>query len=196
MSSRITKLNFNSTQLNFNLDNFLDNENALLTFNLLGLLIWALQLVLSEARPHTCEPKIFGLLVAQVVQKVYDKTGPFSHILYSAFELSADIDHADQSRCNKLFVQGCRSSRTRQYWQKHARMPPNFVWSWPKVDFRKAKVPLYRNERKSGLNWPWLERVVCWKRQEVSKHTNYTLGWSLPGTSCSCFKIKISEPLT
>ena len=25
-----------------------------------------------------------------------------------------------------------------------------------------------RNERKSGLNRPWLERAVCWKRQEVS----------------------------
>ena len=34
--------------------------------------------------------------------------------------------------------------------------------------FHKAKVPLYRNTRKSGLNRPWLERAVCWKSQEVS----------------------------
>ena len=33
----------------------------------------------------SCEPEIFGLLVVRVVQKVYDKTGPFSHILYSVF---------------------------------------------------------------------------------------------------------------
>ena len=38
ISSKITRLNFNSTQLNFSLDNLLDNESALLTFDLLGLL--------------------------------------------------------------------------------------------------------------------------------------------------------------
>ena len=36
------------------------------------------------------------------------------------------------------------------------------------MDFREAKVPLYKNERKSGLNRPWFERAACWKRQEVS----------------------------
>ena len=28
-------------------------------------------------------------------------------------------------------------------------------------------MPFYKNGRKSGLNLPWLERAVCWKRQEV-----------------------------
>ena len=29
-------------------------------------------------------------------------------------------------------------------------------------------MPFYKNGRNSGLNLPWLERAVCWKRQEVS----------------------------
>ena len=57
--------------------------------------------------------------------------------------------------------------------------------------FRKAKVPLYKNEYKSGLNRPWSERAVCWKRQEVSDN----VGMKLPGTSCIDFKIQLSGPL-
>ena len=35
--------------------------------------------------------KIFAMLVARVVQKVYNKTGPFSHIFAVFLGLSADI---------------------------------------------------------------------------------------------------------
>ena len=48
---------------------------------------------------------------------------------------------------------------------KAAHMPHNLAQRCPKVDLCKAKVALYRNEKKS---WPWLERAVRWKRQEVS----------------------------
>ena len=78
--------------------------------------------VVSEACLHTREREIFGLLVARVVQKVYGKTGPFSHILCSFFRaIRWYIDRADRSRRNKMwqnFVGGCRSSRARQCWQK------------------------------------------------------------------------------
>ena len=46
-------------------------------------------------------------------------------------------------------------------------MLPNLAWHQPKVDFRKAKVTLYWNKHKFGLNRPWLERAVCWKGQAV-----------------------------
>ena len=45
---------------------------------------------------------------------------------------------------------------------------PSLTCCRAKVDFREAQVPFYKNGRKSGLNLPWLERAVCWKRQEVS----------------------------
>ena len=68
---------------------------------------------------HACERKIFGLLVAWVVQKVYGKTGPLSDILCSFFFLH--IDCTDRSWRNKLwqnFAQGCRLCCVRQCWQK------------------------------------------------------------------------------
>ena len=53
----------------------------------------------------THERKILGLLVARVVQKVYGKTGPFSHILCSFFRaIRRYIDRADRSKCDKNFV--------------------------------------------------------------------------------------------
>ena len=78
--------------------------------------------VVSEACLHTREREIFGLLLARVVQNVYGKTGPFSHILCLFFRaIRRYIDRADRSRRNKMwqnFVRGCRSSRARQCWQK------------------------------------------------------------------------------
>ena len=58
--------------------------------------------VVSEACLHTREREIFGLLTARVVQKVYGKTGPFSHILCSFFQaIRRYIDRTDRSRRNK-----------------------------------------------------------------------------------------------
>ena len=51
---------------------------------------------------------------------------------------------------------------------KAAPATPSLTCCRAKVDFREAQVPFYKNGRKSGLNLPWLERAVCWKRQEVS----------------------------
>ena len=62
----------------------------------------------------------------------------------------------------QIFVRGLRLSRVRNVPQTLS----NLAWSRPKVDFRKVKVPLYRNECKSGLNPPWFERAVCWKGQK------------------------------
>ena len=59
--------------------------------------------VVSEACLHTREREIFGLLLARVVQKVYGKTGPFSHILCIFFRaIRRYIDRADRSRRNKM----------------------------------------------------------------------------------------------
>ena len=59
--------------------------------------------VASEACLHTRKHEIFGLFVARVVQKVYGKTGPFSHILRSFFRaIRRYLDRADQSRRNKM----------------------------------------------------------------------------------------------
>ena len=99
--------------------------------------------VASEARLHTREREIFGLLVARVVQKVYGKTGPFSHILCSFFRaIRRYIDRADRSRRNKMwqnFVGGCRSSRARQCWQKplvRRLTVPDADQKWIFVDLR------------------------------------------------------------
>ena len=62
--------------------------------------------VVSEACLHTREHEMFGLLVAWVVQKVYSKTGPFSHNWCSFFGLPADISIVQISpsitKCDKI----------------------------------------------------------------------------------------------
>ena len=47
------------------------------------LLLFLAPRVVSEACLHTHECNLFGLLVAWVVQNVYDRTDPFSHFLCS-----------------------------------------------------------------------------------------------------------------
>ena len=57
----------------------------------------------DKASLHTREREIFGLLLARVVQKVYGKTGQFSHILCLFFRaIRRYIDRADRSRRNKM----------------------------------------------------------------------------------------------
>ena len=124
--------------------------------------------VVSEARLHTHECKIFGLLVAQVLQKVCDKTGQFSHILCSFFRaIRRYINRADRLRRNKMwqnFVMRMSIKPWATMLTKAACTPPNRAWYRPKVDFRGVKVPLYKNKCKFGLNRPWFERACCWKR--------------------------------
>ena len=68
---------------------------------------------MSEACLHTHECELFGLLVARVVQDVYDWTGPFSHIFCRFFGgLSANtyIDIADWSIMFQIYMRRCQSS--------------------------------------------------------------------------------------
>ena len=107
---------------------------------------------------HECE--IFGLLVARVVQKVYDNTGLFFVQFFKAIRWIAN--HADWFRHNKMFqtfVRGCDRA-VHNMLKKATHMPPSLPWSGPKVDFCKA---LYINEQSPA----WIDHF--WRELFVGK---------------------------
>ena len=83
---------------------------------------------MPEACLHARECEIFGLLLVRVVQKAYDKTGPFSHILYSfSRAIHRYIDRAARSRRNKMFCAGVSINSRVTMLTKAARTPPNLA---------------------------------------------------------------------
>ena len=141
--------------------------------------------VLSEASVHTRECKMFGLFVARVVQKVSNKTGPFSCFVYSYFPAICQyIDHTDQLRCNKFFCRDVNQVTC----DNGAPTLPNSAWHQSNMDFLKPRYHCI--ETSTSLAWINHGEENCLLKKAGSKwQANYTLKWN---TSCSCFKIQLS----
>ena len=64
---------------------------------------------------------------------------------------------------------------------KAAHKQPNLVWRRPKVDFLKAKIPLYTNEQKVWLESAMVRDSCLLEKGGGKYHANYTLykinGW-------------------
>ena len=119
-----------------------------------------------------------------------------THQLASAFKMSKYSILRFSRQWQYILARWARMEEREALWTTLTQIQStpqtiNAVWTSAAVDFCKVQVPFYINRRKSTLaGESWLL-----EKAENKQHANCTLEWSLPGTSCSYFKIQLSGPL-